>query len=162
MLTVKLLAFAIMTLSPLPANASWVAANSEVEAASKDPKIAEALAAAERIDKAILARDSKAFANSFADDAVVNNPFNRIARKADAVKNMQTGLIDYTSLVRTVEYAAKRGDHEVVLMGEETLTPVRKAKFAGETIKRRTTEIWTDISGDWKLAVRQATIYRTK
>jgi hypothetical protein len=47
-------------------------------------------------------------------------------------------------------------------MGEETLTPVRKAKFAGEQVKRRTTEIWSDESGDWKLAIRQATIYRSK
>jgi ketosteroid isomerase-like protein len=158
----KWIAIGILIASSPPANAKWVAANADVEAAAKKPHIAEALAAAERIDRAILARDSKAFAASFADDAVVNNPFNRIARKADAVRNMETGLINYTSLERTVEYAAERGDHEVVLMGEETLTPVGKAKFAGETIKRRTTEIWTNIDGEWKLAIRQATIYRTK
>ncbi len=49
-----------------------------------------------------------------------------------------------------------------MLMVEETLTPVGKAKFAGEKIRRRTTEIWTDASGEWKLAIRQATIYRTE
>lgn len=145
-----------------PASASWRAATAEVATATKTPRIAEALAATERMDRAILAHDVKEFAAIFADDAVVNNPFNRIARKADAIRNLETGLIDYSSLERTIEYAAERGDHEVVLMGEETLMPVGKAKFAGETIRRRTTEIWTNASGEWKLTLRQATIYRIK
>ena len=93
---------------------------------------------------------------------MVNNPFNKIARKKDAERNLATGLIDYTTLERRIEYAAVRGEHDVVLMGEELLTPVRKARFAGEKIWRRTTEVWTDVSGSWKLAIRQATVYRTK
>lgn len=158
----KWLVISIFMASPIPSSASWVAANRDVETAAKIPHIAEALAAAERMDRAILARDSKEFAAIFTDDAVVNNPFNRIARKSDAIQNLETGLINYTSLARSIEYAAERGEHEVILMGEEILTPVGKAKFAGETVKRRTTEIWTNISGEWKLAVRQATIYRTQ
>ena len=145
-----------------PASASWRAANSDVAAAARSPRIAAALAAADRMDRAILARDAKAFSAVFADDAVVNNPFNRIARKSDAERNLASGLIDYTSLERSIEYAATRGEHDVVLMGEEVLTPVRKAKFAGEKIRRRTTEIWSNASGQWKLAIRQATIYRTR
>ena len=145
-----------------PALASWRAANSEVATAARTPRIAAALAAADRMDRAILMRDAKAFSAVFAEDAVVNNPYNRIARKPDAERNLATGLIDYTSLERDIEYAALRGDHDVVLMGEEVLTPVRKAKFAGEKIRRRTTEVWTDADGEWKLAIRQATIYRTK
>lgn len=145
-----------------PAQASWRAANAEVAAASRIPRIAAALAAADRMDHAILTRDAEQFSAVFADDAVVNNPFNRIARKKDAERNLATGLIDYSSLERSIEYAAVRGDHDVVLMGEEILTPVGKAKFAGEKIRRRTTEVWTDVSGQWKLAIRQATIYRTK
>jgi ketosteroid isomerase-like protein len=144
-----------------PASAQWRAANAEVEAAARTPRIAAALAAADRMDRAILTRNAREFSAVFADDAVVNNPFNRIARKKDAERNLATGLIDYTTLERSIEYAAARGDHDVVLMGEEVLTPVRKAKFAGEKIRRRTTEVWTDVSGQWKLAIRQATIYRT-
>jgi len=30
-----------------------------------------------------------------ADDAVVNDPFNRIARKSDAQRHLAAGLIDY-------------------------------------------------------------------
>ena len=160
MLKLKCVVIGMLIFPFSPTVASWHAANADVEAAAKTPRIAGALAATERMDQAIIARDSKQFADIFTDDAVVNNPFNRIARKADAIKNLETGSIDYTSLKRTIEYAAERGDNEVILMGEEILTPVGKAKFAGETIKRRTTEIWTKISGEWKLAVRQATIYR--
>lgn len=151
-----------IALTGAPASASWRAANAQVEAAARTPRIAAALAAADRMDRAILARDAAAFSAVFADDAVVNNPFNRIARKQDAERNLATGLIDYASLERRIEYAATRGTHDVVLMGEEVLTPLRKAKFAGETIRRRTTEIWTDAGGQWKLAIRQATIYRTR
>jgi hypothetical protein len=48
------------------------------------------------------------------------------------------------------------------VMGDEVLTPVGKARFAGEKVCRRTTEVWSNESGQWKLAIRQATIYRTK
>ena len=145
-----------------PASAKWRAANAQVEAAARTPRIAAALAAADRMDQAILTRNAREFSAVFADDAVVNNPFNRIARKKDAERNLATGLIDYTTLERSIEYAATRGDHDVVLMGEEVLTPIGRAKFAGEKIRRRTTEVWSDASGQWKLAIRQATIYRTK
>ncbi len=155
--------FGVLMLVTSPAaSASWRAANPEVEAAAQTPRIAAALAAADRMDRAILERDAEEFSAVFAEDAVVNNPFNKIARKEDAERNLATGLIDYTTLERSIEYASVRGDHDVVLMGEEVLTPIGKAKFAGEKIHRRTTEVWTDISGEWKLAIRQATIYRTE
>ena len=142
------------------AYASWKPANAAVAETCKQPRIAGALAATERMDAAILSHDVPAFSAIFDDDAVVNNPFNVIARKADAENNLRTGKIDYTSLQRTIEYAATRGEHDVVLMGEESLTPVNKARFAGKQVRRRTTEIWTDASGEWKLAVRQATVYK--
>ena len=145
-----------------PAHAAWHAANSEVTQAIKNPRIAAALEATARMDKAILSHDEKGFADAFAQDAVVNNPFNKIARKVDAEHNLKTGLIDYTSLERSIEYAAVRGQHDVVLMGEEKLTPVGKARFPGKVVRRRTTEVWTDESGDWKLAIRQATIYEAE
>ncbi|HEY0334289.1 MAG TPA: nuclear transport factor 2 family protein [Stenotrophomonas sp.] len=150
----------LMLVIACPAHASWRPANPTVAEACKAPRIAAALAATERMDKAILSHDVPAFGAVFDNDAVVNNPFNTIARKADAENNLRTGKIDYTTLERTIEYCATRGDHDVVLMGEETLTPVNQARFAGKQVRRRTTEIWSDASGQWKLAVRQATIYK--
>lgn len=150
---------ALSFLPAMPANAAWRAANPTAAEAVKDPRIAAALEAAMRFDNAILSHDTSVFSETFTEDAVVNNPFNRIARKHDAVNNLITRMIDYTSLDRSIEYAATRGAHDVVLMGEETLTPIGKARFAGKHVRRRTTEIWTDESGQWKLAIRQATIY---
>lgn len=150
---------ALSFLQAMPANAAWRAANPVAAEAVKDPRIAAALDAAMRFDKAILSHDTAVFSDTFTEDAVVNNPFNKIARKSDAVNNLITRMIDYTSLDISIEYAATRGAHDVVLMGEETLTPVGKARFAGKHVRRRTTEVWTDESGQWKLAIRQATIY---
>jgi ketosteroid isomerase-like protein len=149
----------LLSFVAFPASAAWRATTPAAEKSVKIPRIAAALEATTRFDNAILSKDVAAFERMFADDAVVNNPFNRIATKQDAVDNLRTGLIDYTSLDRSVEYAATRGEHEVVLMGEETLTPVGKAKFAGKHLRRRTTEIWTDVTGAWRLSLRQATIY---
>ena len=143
----------------VPAGAEWRATTPSARESAKVPRIAAALEATRRFDNAILSRDEAVFASLFADDAVVNNPFNKIARKKDAINNLRSGLIDYTSLKRSIEFAEVRGNHEVVLMGEETLTPVGKARFAKKLVRRRTTEIWTDVSGIWQLSVRQATIY---
>lgn len=153
------LLFTLLCVAAIPVRAGWRATTPTAEKAVKTPRIAAALEAAMRFDKAILAKDIKVFESMFSDDAVVNNPFNRIATKQDAVNNLRTGLIDYTSLERSVEYAAMRGEHEVALMGEELLTPVGKARFAGKHVRRRTTEIWTDVTGSWQLSLRQATIY---
>jgi len=139
--------------------AEWRATTPTAEKSVKIPRIASALEATRRFDKAILTKDVKVFESMFSDDAIVNNPFNKVATKQDAVNNLKTGMIDYTSLDRSVEYAAIRGEHEVVLMGEETLTPVGKARFAGKRVRRRTTEIWTNVTGAWQLSLRQATIY---
>jgi hypothetical protein len=109
--------FGILMAVSSPASAKWHAANAHVEAAARTPRIAAALAAADRIDRAILTRDAKEFSAVFADDAVVNNPFNRIARKQDAERNLATGLIDYTTLERRIEYAATRGENDVGAYG---------------------------------------------
>lgn len=149
----------LATLSVPTSHAAWHAANPTASEAVKNPRIAAALAASSRFDTAILGHDAAVFGDTFTDDAVVNNPFNKIARKADAIENLRTRMIDYTTLDRSIEYAATRGAHDVVLMGEESLTPVGKARFAGKHVLRRTTEVWSDEGGRWQLAIRQATIY---
>jgi hypothetical protein len=84
--------------------------------------------------------DMAVFESMFADDAVENNACNRIARKHDAVHNLKTGLIDHASFNRAVAYAASKGEHEVVLMGEESLNPHGNAKLAGKRLRRRITK----------------------
>lgn len=156
----RALLFAACALFAFPACAGWRTTTPAAEQAVKVPRIAAALEAVVRFDEAILAKDEATFASLFADDAVINNPFNKVATKAIALKNMRTGLIDYTTLERCIEYAAVRWANEVLFMGEEILTPVGKAKFADKRVRRRTTEIWTNASGRWQLSARQATLLR--
>ena len=144
--------------SSAPAIAKWRSANLAVAAAAKEPRIAAVLAAADRMDEAILARDADAFGSFFEAGALVNSPYNTVATREIAVGRIRNGMIDYTSLERTIEYAVTRGDHEVILMGEETYMPVHNSQFAGQTLRRRTTELWSDASGSPKLVLRQATI----
>lgn len=143
------LLLALLPFTTVPMEAGWRATTPAAEESVKTPRIAAARKAAMRFDGAILAKDVAVLESMLAEDAVVNNPFNEIATKPIAVHNLKTGLIDDTSLERSVEYAATRGEHEVVLMGEEALTPVGKARFAGKHVRLRTTEIWTDVTGSW-------------
>ena len=106
----------LLSFVAFPAGADWRATTPAAAESVKVPRIAAVLEAAMRFDQAILSKDEAAFESMFAVDAVVNNPFNRIATKQDAVNNLRTGLIDYTSLERSIDYAATRGEHEVVLM----------------------------------------------
>lgn len=156
------LLLALLPFTTVPMEAGWRATTPAAEVSVKTPRIAAARKAAMRFDGAILAKDVAVLESMLAEDAVVNNPFNEIATKQIAVHNLKTGLIDDTSLERSVEYAATRGEHEVVLMGEEALTPVGKARFAAKHVRRRTSEIWTDVTWSWQLSLRQATIYASE
>jgi hypothetical protein len=46
----------------------------------------------------------------------------------------------------------------VVVMGRETLTPAGNAPGAGQTIRRRYTNVWMKNRGKWLLTVRHAHI----
>ena len=48
--------------------------------------------------------------------------------------------------------------HIVLLMGLETVKAKGKAPFAGQTVRRRFTNIWMKREGRWQLTARQATI----
>ena len=50
-----------------------------------------------------------------------------------------------------------RGD-AVVIMAEESFRPGPKAPNAGKLIRRRSTDVWKQYAGVWKLAIRQATL----
>lgn len=142
-----------------PAQAEWVAANPEVSKATTDPRIAEVLAAINRKDAAIVAGDMAGFADDFAPDLIVNSPFNTITTRAQAQQRFQSGVLTYKYLRRSIEYAARRRNDEVVLMGEETYEPPAGAPHAGKTVRRRFTDVWRKQRGRWLLSLRQATVF---
>lgn len=115
-----------------------------------------------RIDQseaaAVLANDLAAIEKLWAEDFTVNAPNNQIARGREFILNLvKNGQLDYSSFDRKVE-AVMLYPNTAIIMGEETVTPQRKAPLAGQTVRRRITNIWMKRDGNWQLTARQATI----
>ena len=144
------------------AAADWTAANPEVTAAAKNPRVAAVLKRVEALDTAIIVGDKDGFTSAFADDAIVNSPFNNISTKAMAAARYKSGALTYEYLHRSIEYAGPRRDDEVVLMGEESYIPPVGNPLAGKVVRRRFTDLWRLQGGKWLLSIRQATVFEVK
>lgn len=145
-----------------PVQAEWRAANTDVEAAAKNPVIAAVLAEATRVDAAIIAKDRAGFLSIFTDQTLVNSPANTVNGKAAAAAMFDKGFISYEYLRRSIEYAGVRPNGEVVLMGEESVQPRPPHPLAGKAIRRRFTDVWQKQGDQWVLSLRQATIFEVK
>jgi len=145
-----------------PAYAQWRAANPQVVEAAKNPRVKAVLDIRNKLNAALVAGDTTAFMSVFAPDTVVNSPFNSVATPAMARERSASGMLTYKYLITSVEYAAPRRDDEVVLMGEETYEPPVGAPNAGKTVRRRFTDLWRLQNGEWKLSIRQATVFEAK
>jgi len=93
-------------------------------------------------------------------DFIVMTPRNTIAGSRSAVfKNQRTGLIDYSSFERAIDKILIKGDI-VITMGTETFVAkhdLQEAK-AGQPMKRKFTNVWTNQSGKWQQIARHASI----
>src|SRR5687767_10801375 len=106
----------------------------------------------------LLHKDIAVLETIWAEDFTVNNPRNSISRgRNDVVALIRNGLIDYSSFVREIEEILFHGD-SVIVMGSETITPVGRAPFAGQTIRRRFTHFWGKRNGKWRLTARHANV----
>ena len=115
-----------------------------------------------RLDRAeaqsLLHRDSTALRRLWARDFTVNNPRNSITRGSDEVVALiHNGTIDYSSFLRDIETILFHGS-TVIVMGSETITPINKAPFAGQTVRRRFTHLWMRRGGEWRLTARHANV----
>jgi ketosteroid isomerase-like protein len=128
-----------------------------VTIATKDPRIAAALAAVNQLDRAVIDDDHGAFAALMADDLAVNNPQNTLSLHGATAQLNARGLISYAKYDRIIEYAGLRGDM-VLLMGEELCVPKPPHPLAGQSVRRRFTDFWKKENGRWLLTARQATI----
>ena len=70
---------------------------------------------------------------------------------------IRNGTIDYSSFARDIETILFH-DNVVIVMGSETITPVNKAPFAGQTVRRRFTHFWMRRNGAWRLTARHANV----
>ena len=95
----------------------------------------------------LLHKNVAALEKLWAEDFTVNNPRNTISHgRKEVLALIGNGIIDYSSFVREVETMLFHGD-TVISMGLETITPVGKAPFAGQTVRRRFTHFWMKRDG---------------
>jgi hypothetical protein len=109
---------------------------------------------------AILNADTNTLKQVWAPEFLVNNPRNDISANRKAVLQIQkSGMIDYSTFERVIEQMQFQKDI-VITMGHETFvsrndTPGAKA---GQTYKRRFTNIWIKKKDNWQQIARHASI----
>jgi len=107
---------------------------------------------------AVLRSDLTALDKIWAEDFTVNSPRNEIAKgRAEVVKLVRAGIIKYSSFVREIETIMFHGN-TVIVMGLETVKPIGNAPLAGQTVRRRFTNIWMKKKGKWLLTARHANV----
>jgi hypothetical protein len=147
----------LVTALPIAASAP-AQARTMYEPSASDPRIVAALNARKRLGVAMLSRDFKAVETIFAPDLLVHAPINMVVNRDNVLARLRSGQISYEPDVEErIEFAGVRGD-AVVIMGEEIVHPIGNAPNAGKTVRRRSTDIWRNMDGFWKLAIRQATV----
>ena len=109
---------------------------------------------------AILNADTNTLKQVWAPEFLVNNPRNSISLNRDAVLQTQkAGMINYSSFERVIEQIQFLKDI-VITMGHETFVSrndIPGAK-AGQTYKRRFTNVWMKKKGKWLQMARHASI----
>ena len=112
--------------------------------------------------EAILQKDFNALDEICAKDFTVNNPRGEISTGNEAVKELiRSGVINYASFVREIELILFHGK-TIIVMGRETLVPNENSPQAGQTVRRRYTNIWMKKNGKWLLTARHASIIPEK
>ena len=104
---------------------------------------------------AVLRGDHALIDALWADDFIVNNPFNTVG--FGRTGRVRTGVVTYASFERVPEFVGIRGDVAIV-MGHEVVVPIAPAVDAGRTLRRRYTNIWMNTGVGWKLAARHANV----
>lgn len=141
----------------VPANADTQATSPEIAEVLKRPRIAAALAMRNRMDTFTIDRNLTSIEATLAPEMILNGPNNRVNDRSSIIKNIGAGQVTHGAMERTIEYAAERG-RDVIFMGKEITRPRSNDKDY-KTQHRRFTDVWTETSDGWKLAMRHATIY---
>ncbi len=104
---------------------------------------------------AVLTADFDAVGRLWAQDMIVNNPFNQVVKASSG--RVRTGAVTYSSFTRNIE-SVQIHDNTAIVMGNEVVVPSGKSIGAGTTIHRRYTNIWMKRDGQWLLTARHANV----
>ena len=107
--------------------------------------------------KAVLEKDTATLAQLWDQGFVVNSPANMIVLPGKTTVDRPVMTMGRTSFTREIEQIIIRGN-TVFSMGSETVVPAGDQPGAGQTVKRRYTNIWMKQEGVWKLVARHANV----
>jgi ketosteroid isomerase-like protein len=114
--------------------------------------------AAEKLHlKAFLDKDMTALDSLVSDDFVVNSPRNSVITKQQLLGMVRDGVLAISSFDQAIEAVRRFGDI-VTVMGEDRLTYIAPSPNAGQTHRRRFTDIWRRQDGRWRFIARQASL----
>jgi hypothetical protein len=105
--------------------------------------------------KAIMEWDKATLEKLWDKKYVVNNPYNQIVVAGADPTDRPVLQNPRTSFKREVDHITVRGD-VVISMGREEVVPGGDQPKAGKTVKRRYTNIWMKVDGEWMLVARHA------
>ena len=107
---------------------------------------------------AALNRDYAALERLWSEHFIVNTATNQILpNRRAALDHFRRGMTTRSSFERSIEQVRIDGDIAIV-MGLETLTPTGSAPLAGQTVRRRFTNIWKKEGDTWRLWARHANV----
>ena len=110
--------------------------------------------------KGVVDHDTSILRQVWSAEFMVNTPRNDIAEnRADVFTNMRAGLIDYSSFERNIE-SMQIHKKMVITMGNEIFvarTDLPEVK-AGQSVRRRFTNVWMKEKGEWKQVARHASV----
>jgi len=110
----------------------------------------------ERERIAMLKHDTVTLQKMWATNFTVNAPFNRVLLSRQELMDMvNKGAIQFTSFSRDIEQVVVK-KNIAVTMGSEQVVFTGNVPQAGQTIKRRFTNIWLKQNGVWTLTFRHA------
>ena len=131
-------------------------ANSELLPAQNAPIEKELRDLEEKERIAMLNRDTTTMLKLWATDITCNTPVNRITYSSkELIDLINKGIFNFTSFERKIENIFLK-ENIAFIMGNETVVPTNNSPRAGQTIKRRYTNIWIKQNGIWKLTARHA------
>lgn len=107
--------------------------------------------------KAVLAKDSATLLKLWDTAYVVNAPDNSIYFAGKTTLDRPVMRAARTTFTRQVEQVIIRGS-VVFTMGNEIVIPGGDQVNAGQTIRRRYTNVWMQRKNEWKLVARHANI----
>ena len=107
--------------------------------------------------QAVINKDTATLRKLWDKDCIVNNPDNKIILAQANIMDKPVMQKQKAFFTRNVEQILINGN-VVISMGSETVIPAGDDAKAGQTIKRRYTNIWMQKDGAWKVIARHANV----